>query len=72
MEIINNNSDMELSDDFFMENVNALKKVSRDEEIKKIKREINLIHYHVRKKERLAKILIIRFISLGICIHEKK
>ena len=53
MEIINNNSDMELSDDFFMENVNALKKVSRDEEIKKIKREIKE-ELDINKKVKLA------------------
>ena len=53
MEIINNNSDMELSDDFFMENISAVKKVSIEEEIKKIKREIKE-ELDINKKVKLA------------------
>jgi len=53
MEIINNNADMELNDSFFMENINALKKVSVEEEIKKIKKQIKE-ELDINKKVELA------------------
>jgi len=53
MEIINNNSDMELSDDFFMENINALKRIGIEEEIKKVKKELKE-ELDINKKVKLA------------------
>lgn len=53
MEIINNNADMELNDDFFMENINAVKKASVEAEIKKIKQELKA-ELDISKKVKLA------------------
>ena len=53
MEIINNNSDMELSDDFFMENIRAVKKASLEEEIKRVKKELKE-ELDISKKVKLA------------------
>lgn len=53
MEIINNNTEIELSDNFFMENIKAVKKISIEEEIKKIKRELKS-ELDINKKVKLA------------------
>ena len=53
MEIINNNSDMELNDSFFLENVNAVKKAGIDAEIKRIKKELKE-ELDISKKVKLA------------------
>jgi len=53
MEIINSNADMELNDDFFMENINAVKKAAINEEIKKIKKELKE-ELDISKKVKLA------------------
>ncbi len=53
MEIINNNADMELNDDFFMENIKAVKKSTVEAEIKKIKQEIKT-ELDINKKVKLA------------------
>lgn len=53
MAIINNNADMELNDDFFMENIKAIKKAGIESEIKKIKQEIKT-ELDINKKVKLA------------------
>jgi len=53
MEIINNNSDMELNDSFFMENIVAVKKAGIDLEIKKLKKELKE-ELDINKKVELA------------------
>lgn len=53
MAIINSNADMELNDDFFMENIKAVKKAGIETEIKKIKQEIKT-ELDINKKVKLA------------------
>mgnify|MGYP003302368444 CR=1 FL=1 len=53
MEIINSNSDMELNDEFFLENIKAIKYIMIQEEIKKIKKEIKE-ELDINKKVKLA------------------
>ena len=53
MEIINSNSDMELNDGFFMENIKAVKKAGIDEQIKRIKKELKE-ELDISKKVKLA------------------
>ena len=53
MAIINSSSDMELTDDFFMENIYAVKKAGIEEEIKKIKKELKE-ELDINKKVKLA------------------